>query len=79
MVERYVTRLMGIPTYTQEQLETDFNANNVHYKHLYFATQDKVHSAGYAFVEFDNEEQQTLFLAVYPINSLGDAMFVQVK
>jgi hypothetical protein len=76
MGKRYVTRLLGIPTTTtQPMLEEEFHREGIVVKKLFFASKDSVHSAGFAFVEFESEKDMEKFNTVYISNSHGDSIY----
>jgi hypothetical protein len=76
MGKRYVTRLLGIPTtLTQPMLEQQFAKDGLSFKTLFFASQDSVHSAGFAFVEFESEKDMENFNTIYISNSHGDSIY----
>jgi hypothetical protein len=76
MGKRYVARLMGIPTKTtQPMLEEEFTKEGLSFKKLFFASKDGVHSAGFAFVEFECEKDMEKFNTVYILNSHGDSIY----
>jgi hypothetical protein len=78
MGKRYVARLMGIPTnITQPVLEQKFIDDGLLFKKLFFASQDSVHSAGYAFVEFECEDDMEKFNTIYILNSYGDSIYME--
>ena len=78
MGKRYVARLMGIPAKTtQPMLEQEFIDGGLTIKKLFFASQDSVYSAGFAFVEFENEKDMEKFNTIYISNSHGDSIYTQ--
>jgi hypothetical protein len=78
MSKRHVARLLGIPTnITQPVLEQKFIDDGLSFKKLFFASQDSVHSAGYAFVEFESEDDMEKFNTIYILNSYGDSIYMQ--
>ena len=77
MGKRYVIRLLGIPAkHTKQMLEEEFTKENIGFKTIFFASMDSVYSAGFAFVEFDCEEDMQKFSSIYIRNSHGDSIYM---
>lgn len=70
---RYVVRVLGIPpSFTKSTFEIELTKQNFVYKKVFFATNtsDGV-SAGFAFVEFFNEDDMNAFMVSCPLTQDG--------
>jgi len=75
---RYVVRVLGIPTsFTKDTFAQELTKQQVVYKSVWLAMSSDGLGlcAGFAFVEFSNEDDMDMFIARYPLTQHKDVLW----